>query len=78
MGGADMNEYSGVYGGFQWEIIGRSLKVFSARRRIGLLAQFEPVNAVNSEQAQWSAQAKIDLNLDALRTAEASKAAELE
>ena len=58
--------YSGVYGNFQWEIHGRTLHVFGQRRRLGELATFENVNAVNSEQAQWSAQTKIDLNLDAL------------
>ncbi|MYA17315.1 MAG: hypothetical protein F4Z28_11435 [Gammaproteobacteria bacterium] len=40
-----MIEYNGVYGDFEWEIVGH-------------------INAINSEQAQWSAQAKIDLNLD--------------
>ena len=73
-----MSEYSGVHGPFHWEIVGRTLKVFSAQRRIGLLKVFEHVNAVNSEQAQWSAQAKIDLNLNALRELEARKAEELD
>lgn len=58
--------YSGVYGKFQWEISERTLQIFGPRRRLGTLATFENVNAVNSEQAQWSAQAKIDLNLDEL------------
>ena len=70
-----MDEYNGVHGGFQWEIVGRTLKVFSGKRRIGLLRVFENVNAVNSEQAQWSAQAQIDLNLDALRRIEGEKEA---
>ena len=73
-----MNEYNGVYGAFHWEIDGRTLKVFSAKRRIGLLRTFENVNAQNSEQAQWSAQGKIDLNLDALRDIEAAKLANIE
>ena len=73
-----MSEYSGIHGAFHWEIVGRTLKVFSAQRRIGLLKVFEHVNAVNSEQAQWSAQAKIDLNLNALRELEARKANELD
>lgn len=68
-----MTEYNGVYGEFHWEVVGRTLKVFSGKRRVGLLDVFENVNAVNSEQAQWSAQAKIDLNLDALRKVEADK-----
>ena len=68
-----MTEYNGVYGDFHWEVVGRTLKVFSGTRRIGLLKVFENVNAVNSEQAQWSAQAKIDLNLPALRQLEAAK-----
>ena len=68
-----MTEYNGVYGDFHWEVVGRTLKVFSGKRRVGLLKTFENVNAVNSEQAQWSAQAKIDLNLDALRKVEADK-----
>ena len=68
-----MTEYNGVYGDFHWEVVGRTLKVFSGKRRVGLLKTFENVNAVNSEQAQWSAQAKIDLNLDALRQVEADK-----
>ncbi|MCY4013403.1 MAG: hypothetical protein OXG82_11880 [Gammaproteobacteria bacterium] len=68
-----MTEYNGVYSDFHWEVVGRTLKVFSGKRRIGLLQVFENVNAVNSEQAQWSAQAKIDLNLDALRQVEADK-----
>lgn len=68
-----MIEYNGVYGDFEWEIVGRTLKVFSRRRRIGLLRVFENVNATNSEQAQWSAQAKIDLNLDLLHGLEAAK-----
>ena len=68
-----MTEYNGVYGHFHWEIVGRTLKVSSGKRRIGVLQTFENVNAVNSEQAQWSAQAKIDLNLDALRKVEADK-----
>ena len=58
--------YSGVYGTFQWEIHGRTLHVFGQRRGLGRIATFENVNAVNSEQAQWSAQTKIDLNLDML------------
>lgn len=61
-----MTEYNGIYGDFEWEIIGRTLKVFSRKRRIGLLQVFESVNAINSEQATWSAQGKIDLNLDRL------------
>ena len=68
-----LTEYNGVYGDFHWEVVGRTLKVFSGKRRVGLLQTFENVNAVNSEQAQWSAQAKIDLNLDALRKVEADK-----
>lgn len=73
-----MSEYNGVHRAFHWEIVGRTLKVFSAQRRIGLLKVFEHVNAVNSEQAQWSAQAKIDLNLNALHELEARKADELD
>ena len=69
-----MIEYNGVHGDFEWEIVGRTLKVFSRQRRIGLLRVFENVNAVNSEQAQWSAQGKIDLNLDLLHGLEAAKA----
>lgn len=76
--GQGMSGYSGVHGAFHWEIAGRTLKVFSARRRIGLLRVFEQVNAVNAEQAQWSAQAKIDINLEALCELEARKAAELD
>jgi hypothetical protein len=72
-----MNEYNGVYGDFHWEVEGRTLKVFSGKRRVGLLEVFENVNAINSEQAQWSAQAKIDLNLDALRHREADRLAAL-
>ena len=68
-----MIEYNGVYGDFDWEIVGRTLKIFSRQRRIGLLQVFENVNAINSEQAQWSAQAKIDLNLDLLQGLEAAK-----
>ena len=68
-----MIEYNGVHGDFEWEIVGGTLQVFSKQRRIGLLRVFENVNAINSEQAQWSAQAKIDLNLDLLRTLEAAK-----
>ena len=70
----DMNEYAGVHGDFHWEVQGRTLKVFSAKRRIGLLRIFENVNAQNSEQAQWSAQAMIDVNLDMLYLLEAEKA----
>ncbi|MCE2461665.1 MAG: hypothetical protein J4F38_12925 [Pseudomonadales bacterium] len=66
-------EYNGVYGDFEWEIVGRTLTVFSRSRRIGVLKVFENVNAINSEQAQWSAQAKIDLNLDLLHDLEAAK-----
>ena len=69
-----MNEYAGVHGDFHWEVEGRTLKVFSAKRSIGLLQTFENVNAQNSEQAQWSAQAKIDLNLNMLYALEAEKA----
>jgi len=65
-------EYNGVYGDFEWEIVGRTLTVFSRSRRIGVLKVFENVNAINSEQAQWSAQAKIDLNLDLLHDLEAA------
>ena len=68
-----MIEYNGVYGDFEWEIVGRTLKVFSSQRRVGMLKVFENVNAGNSEQAQWSAQAKIDLNLDVLHGLEAAK-----
>ena len=70
-----MSEYNGIHGAFHWQVVGRTLRVFSARRRVGLLRVFENVNAINSEQAQWSAQAKIDLNLDALRRIEADKMA---
>ena len=49
-----MTEYNGVYGDYEWEIVRRTLKVFSRQRRIGLLKVFENVNAINSEQAQWS------------------------
>ena len=73
MGGS----YGGVYGDFQWEVEGRTLTVFGPRRRLGTLATFENVNAVNSEQAQWSAQAKIDLNLDDLRAVLAERQAAL-
>ena len=73
-----MDDYNGVYGAFHWEVQGRTLHVFSAKRRVGLLRTFENVNAQNSEQAQWSAQAKIDLNLDALRAIEAAKVAKIE
>ena len=69
-----MNEYAGVHGDFHWKVEGRTLKVFSAKRSIGLLQTFENVNAQNSEQAQWSAQAKIDLNLNMLYALEAGKA----
>ncbi|MYE23049.1 MAG: hypothetical protein F4Y01_03760 [Gammaproteobacteria bacterium] len=72
MGGS----YGGVYGEFQWEVEGRILHVFGPRR-LGKLATFENVNAVNSEQAQWSAQAKIDLNLDDLRAVLAERQAAL-
>ena len=68
-----MIEYNGIHGDFEWEIVGRTLKVFSRRRRVGLLEVFENVNVGNSEQAQWSAQGKIDLNLDLLHTLEAAK-----
>lgn len=71
-----MGEYNGVYGDYQWEIEGRTLTVFSGKRGVGRLAVFENVNAINSEQAQWSAQAKIDLNLAALARLEAAKIAE--
>ena len=73
-----MDDYNGVYGAFHWEVQGRTLHVFSAKRRVGLLRTFENVNAQNSEQAQWSAQAKIDLNLDALHDIEAAKVAKIE
>lgn len=71
MGGS----YSGVHGDFRWEVEGRTLRVFGPRRRLGLLRTFEGVNAVNSEQAQWSAQAKIDLNLEGLRAVLAEREA---
>ena len=78
MGGMEMGgSYGGVYGDFQWEVEGRTLHVFGPRRRLGKLATFENVNAVNSEQAQWSAQAKIDLNLDDLRAVLAERQAAL-
>lgn len=70
-----MSEYNGIHGAFHWQLEGRTLRVFSGRRRVGLLRVFENVNAINSEQAQWSAQAKIDLNLEALRRIEADKMA---
>ena len=68
-----MTQYNGIHGPYHWEIDGRTLKVYSSKRRVGLLEVFENVNAINSEQAQWSAQAKIDLNGEALRRAEAAK-----
>ena len=70
-----MIEYNGIHGEFHWQIVGRTLRVFGAKRRIGLLRTFANVDAQNSEQAQWSAQAKIDLNLDALREQAANIAA---
>lgn len=74
-GRKSVGDYNGVYGDYHWEIAGRTLIVFSAKPRVGQLATFENVNAINSEQAQWSAQAKIDLNLAMLRSAEADKIA---
>ena len=71
-----MIEYNGIHGDFEWEIVGRTLRVFSSQRKIGLLKVFENVNAINSEQAQWSAQGKIDLNLDLLRQIQAAKTAD--
>lgn len=71
-----MIEYNGVHGEFHWQIVGCTLRVFGAERRIGLLRTFDNVNAQNSEQAQWSAQARIDLNLDALRQQAAKMAAD--
>lgn len=68
-----MDEYEGVHGDFHWRLAGRRLAVFSSRPSIGLLRRFENVVAVNSEQAQWAAQARIDLHLEALRAAEAAK-----
>ncbi len=68
-----MTEYNGVHGDFEWEIVGRTLKVFSRERRIGLLTVFENVNAINSEQATWSAQGKIDLNLERLHELQRAK-----
>ena len=68
-----MTEYNGVHGNYHWEIVERTLKVFSGKRSVGFLEVFENVNAINSEQAQWSAQAKIDLNLAALQQLEADK-----
>ena len=73
-----MTEYNGIHRDFEWEVVGRTLKVFSRRRRIGLLRVFENVNGINSEQAQWSAQAKIDLNLDLLHSLEAAKVAKID
>ena len=61
-----MTEYNGVHGDFEWEIVDRTLKVFSREPGVGLLKVFENVNAINSEQATWSAQGNIDLNLDLL------------
>lgn len=61
-----MTEYNGIHGDFEWVIVDRTLKVFSRDRRVGLLKVFANVNALNSEQATWSAQGKIDLNLDLL------------
>ena len=71
-----MTEYNGVHGEFHWEIVGRTLRVFGAKPGIGLLEVFENVNAINSEQAQWSAQAKIDLNIELLRSRAAGKDAQ--
>ena len=71
-----MDDYNGVYGDYHWAIAGRTLTVFSAKPRVGQLATFENVNAINSEQAQWSAQVKIDLNLPMLRRLEADKIAQ--
>ena len=72
-----MNEYSGVHSDFHWEWRGQTLRVFSAKPRIGVLRTFENVVAQNSEQAQWAAQARIDRNLDALLRIEAERAAAL-
>lgn len=69
-----MNEYNGVHGAYHWQIVGNTLRIFSAKPSIGLLATFERVAAINSEQAQWSAQGKIDLNLPMLRECETAKA----
>lgn len=61
-----VTEYNGIHADFEWVIVDRTLKVFSRNRRVGLLKVFENVNALNSEQATWSAQGRIDLNLDLL------------
>lgn len=74
-GRQSMGEYNGVHGDYHWEITGRTLRVFSAKQRVGHLATFENVNAINSEQAQWSAQVKIDLNRAMLWRLEADKIA---
>ena len=75
MAGTQVTEYNGIHGAFHWQVVGRTLRVFSGKRHVGLLQTFEDVNAANSEQAQWSAQAKIDLNQNALRRIEASRLA---
>ena len=62
--------FSGVYGDYEWEILGRSLRVIARGR--GVLKEFEPVYVTTDEQAQYAAQGRIDLNreeLEALRDA---------
>ena len=62
--------FSGIHGDYQWEILGRTLRVIV--RGCGVLKEFGPVYVTTDEQAQYAAQGRIDLNreeLEALRDA---------
>lgn len=66
--------FTGAYEDFNWEISEGMVRVESKNPRIGFLKAFGPVNPMTTEQAQWAAQGRIDLNRAELEQLEAEMA----
>ena len=62
--------YVGLHGEYAWELVDGELRISSVDARVGeLLSLPAPTAFNNAEQAQWFAQGRIDMNLDALERA---------
>ena len=62
--------YVGLHGEYAWELANGELRVSSVDARVGeLLTLPAPTAFNNAEQAQWFAQGRIDMNLEALEQA---------
>jgi hypothetical protein len=70
--------FEGIHGAFHWDLADGELVVSSTNPRIGVLARYEAPNSFNNaEQAQWFAQARIDVHGDELAQLEHDRLAAL-